>query len=414
MTISNSNPSNTSNDNQGGTTMAAKKTALKNPVPGDLHLPFQALETELRKECFERREETHTAVLALLGRQHHFVLGAPGTAKSHMVNRLALRIEGAEIFNILMTRFSQPEETFGGPNVKTLAETGRFERVSTGMLPEADIAFLDEVFKANAAILNSLLMAINERKYVRSGGDVVDIPLHSVFAASNELATSDELAAMWDRIHYRHYTSPLQESSNFIAMLDLEVTPTPEKLLTLDQLHAAFELVKQVEIPQEVMEAVVSLKASLLNDKIEVSDRRWREAVRSIRAESFYHGRMVAQVSDTRQLMHFLWQEPDQIKIVRRLVLELANPMEREAAELLDALVEAYAQYKESKKQAENKSARGTLTVEIFKKIEKTKTKFVDLRARQVKSGVSSDVMDELGDKIISYGNELLSDLSEG
>lgn len=373
----------------------------------DLALPFQNMEADLRTVVLERNEETHTAMLALIGRQHHFTLGVPGIAKSLLVDQLVKRIDGAIYFDILLMKHSQPDEVFGGPNVKKLAEEGIFERVTTGMLPEADIAMLDEVFKANAAILNAMLRAMNERKF-NKGVSLIDIPLHTIFAASNELADTEELAAMWDRLHFRHFSSPLQETSNFVKMISSNIPDDPQKFLTMLDIKAARRAASEVEITDEVLEATVLLKEQLLAESIEVSDRRWREAMKAIRSEAFYNGHSVAEIHDMRPLMHFLWSNPDHIKTVRRLVLELANPLEREAAELLDDLTESYAQYEAQFKDAENKQQKAAHGVEMFRKLNKAKDSYKELRKKQNKTGRGSDVMDELGAKIQSSGKQLL------
>lgn len=390
----------------------SKNTAIKHPVPNDAHLPFQALEKDMRTVLFERREEIHTAVLALLGRQHHFVLGAPGTAKSFLVDQICARINGAKKFSIVLNRFSQPEEVFGGPDVKKLAETGEFDRVTTGMLPEAHIGFMDEIFKANPAILNAQLKIMNERRFNRGHGVVEQVPLHTLFAASNELADSEELGALWDRLHYRHFTSPLQETTNFVKMLGLSVAATPVPILSMQDILDAYELVRQVEIPEDVYEGIVNLKASLLAENIEVSDRRWREAVMSIKAETFYQGHMVSGIDDLRPLQHFLWNDPEQIKKVRQLVLELANPLEREAAQLLDDLNDAHEVYKKKVADSDNGSAKAQLAIEVFNKLEKAKEQYRILKGKQAKSGRESDILDQLGEKLGQLAIEIYEALN--
>lgn len=379
---------------------------MTNPTTIDAS-KFHAMEDALRPVVLERHEEIHTGMLAMIGRQHHFTLGVPGIAKSLLVSELAKRVEGMSYFDLLFMKQSVPEEVFGGPNVKRLAEEGVFERVTTGMLPEADIAMLDEIFKANAAILNALLRALNERRF-NKGTTVIDIPLHTVFAASNELADTEELAALWDRLHFRHHAQPLQETTNFVSMISGDIDPDPAPVMTMLDIKAAHRQAAQVEITDEVLEAVVLLKSQMAEADIAVSDRRWREAMRAIRSEAFFNDHSVAEIHDMRPLMHFLWSNPDQIKDVRKLVLELANPLEREAATLLDDLTEAYAQYETQFKDAENKQAKAAHGVEMFRKLNKAKESYKDLRKRQGDTKRQSDVMDQLGSKIQTCGKQLL------
>ena len=132
-----------------------------------------------------------------LARQAPQAIGPPGSAKSELARRLHRAFDGARYFERLLTRFSTPEELFGPLSLKAL-EDDRYERLVDGYLPRAGIAFLDEVFKANSAILNNLLTVLNERVY-RRGAETHRLPLISAFAASNHLPEDDALGALFDR-----------------------------------------------------------------------------------------------------------------------------------------------------------------------------------------------------------------------
>ena len=141
-----------------------------------------ALREELRQTFLERGELIDGALAALLSAQNLLIIGPPGTAKSMLADELCRRIEGADYFQWLLTRFTAPEELFGAVSLKGL-EQDDYRRVTTRKLPEAHIAFLDEVFKANSSILNSILTIINERRF-HNGQQVHDVPLITLFGAS--------------------------------------------------------------------------------------------------------------------------------------------------------------------------------------------------------------------------------------
>ena len=129
---------------------------------------FQSLQTEMEGRLFERREEIEGLILAVLSRQHILLVGPKGAAKSMMIRMLAGSIQGAHYFERLLTRFTLPDELFGPVSISALKQD-RFSRITRGYLPEAHFAFLDELWKANSSILNSLLAIINERLFYNDG-----------------------------------------------------------------------------------------------------------------------------------------------------------------------------------------------------------------------------------------------------
>src|SRR6476646_691222 len=142
----------------------------------------QDVRTELVAAFPERETVIDGALAATVAGEHVLLLGPPGTGKSALVRALAAVFQG-RYFEALLTKFSTPEELFGPISLKAL-EQDRFERVVAGKLPEAEFAFVDECFKANSAILNSLLTLINERVF-HNDGQPVKVPLVTMFGASN-------------------------------------------------------------------------------------------------------------------------------------------------------------------------------------------------------------------------------------
>src|SRR6218665_1308534 len=115
------------------------------------------------KETFVGKNEIIDLLgIGLLARENAFLLGPPGTAKSAIVRSLSKGSEGDKNFEYLLTRFTEPNEIFGPFDIRKLKE-GELITNTDGMMPEASMVFLDEIFNANSAILNSLLMALNEK-----------------------------------------------------------------------------------------------------------------------------------------------------------------------------------------------------------------------------------------------------------
>jgi len=173
-------------------------------VDGQEHSVCQRLQQEvvepLRQRFVGRDEVIHLIAVAGVAREHLFLLGPPGTAKSALIRQFGQALQG-RYFEYLLTRFSEPNEILGPINIAELRE-GRVVTVTTGMLPEAEFVFLDELFNANSAILNNLLTVLNERVY-RRGLETHHLPLVSLFSASNHLPEDEALRALFDRFLLR-------------------------------------------------------------------------------------------------------------------------------------------------------------------------------------------------------------------
>lgn len=156
----------------------------------------------------ERESLLETIALAAVAREHVLVIGPPGTAKSIAVRRFA-RATGGTSFEYLLGRFTEPGEIFGPVDLRRLRE-GRVEIETAGMLPEADVAFLDEVFLGSSAILNTLLGILQERRF-RRGHTIVDCPLRVAVGAANALPDDESLVAFGDRFLLRVFVEPISD-----------------------------------------------------------------------------------------------------------------------------------------------------------------------------------------------------------
>lgn len=370
------------------------------------------IENDLNVDVLERQREIHAAIVALLSRKHFFMIGPPGVAKSFLVRRLIDRIDfGSDesaYFQWLLTKYTTPEEVFGPPSLAEL-EKGNYKRNTEQKLPRAHVAFLDEIFKANSSILNALLTIMNERLFFNNG-DQETVDLSSIFGASNEMPEDEGLHALWDRLHFRFYVQPVQESGNFVRMLSTHRDPNPEKRITWAEVKQVQTEVEKVELPTDVIDALRTLRDNLKKEGVEPTERRFVESLDIIRAEAYLAGRTVADLDDLRSLRHVMWSRLEDQRTVERTVLELGNPVDKEAHELLERVEGLDQALTEAIANADGPKAVAKQAVEIHAKLHKSKSKLDDLQKRAKEAGRESDTLNDLNRKFTAVAKRLMKD----
>jgi len=266
------------------------------PTLNDASASVQRALAAAGRGLVERDALLELVVLAAVAGEHVLVLGPPGTAKSAAVRRVA-RAVGGRYFEYLLGRFTEPSELFGPVDLRKLRE-GRVETETAGMLPEAELAFLDEVFLGSTAILNSLLGILAERVF-RRGHTVTRCPLRVCVGAANTLPDDESLAAFADRFLVRVFVDAiadarLEELLEHGWTLDADNHAPTTSLAHLDVLAEAARRVDLEPVRPALAHAIRRLRSAGIN----LSDRRLVKTQRLVAAAAALAGRTTATDGD--------------------------------------------------------------------------------------------------------------------
>ena len=278
----------------------------------------------LKRRFVGRDEVIDLIALAVVAGEHLFLHGPPGTAKSALIHEFATMVQGRS-FEYLLTRFSEPNEVFGPIDLARLRE-GTVATVITGMLPEAEFVFLDELFNANSAILNNLLTVLNERVY-RRGAEVHQLPLLSLFAASNALPEDESLRALFDRFLLRCHIDNLNREAMprlLAAGWELESSAPTQARVSASDLRALSQQVYQVDLAP-VTECYVEVVHKMRDLGIALSDRRAVKLLKVVAASAVLCGRSSLLVSDL-WVLRYAWDREEQIDPLAALINGVLEP----------------------------------------------------------------------------------------
>ncbi|MCG2881468.1 MAG: AAA family ATPase [Acidilobus sp.] len=357
--------------------------------------------TELESPFVGRHEEALVITLALLTGEHVVLIGEPGTAKSAIARRSADLLD-VKFFKYLLTKFTEPSELFGPLDIRALRQ-GSYRRITTGKLPEAEIAFLDEIFNANSAVLNSILSIMQER-VLYDGYTEIKVPLWTLVGASNRVPEEPELEALYDRFLFRQNVRPLDEEAwesliDAAWKLEMGNVEKPPKVMSMEDLRMLNSLLFKVDLTP-VKSKLLRLFMIMNEKELHISDRRKGKILKAVAAHALLNGRLQATESDLIVLKYTVPRDVDDFDKVNTILIEELKTKER----VLRELEEIAANVRASERSVAQLEAFDPRLLDIYKNLKVAKGKIQSL---------VQDVEDEEIRRKAEEVNELIENLTQ-
>lgn len=301
----------------------------------------------------DRKQIINDMFLAVVSKQHMVMIGDPGVGKSALVNDLTSRIEKSNIFSWQLNKTTDPSELFGPFSIKAM-ENDSFARKTEGTLIDAHIAYLDEVFKANSAVLNSLLQITNERTF-NNDGKTITCPLISIFASSNEWGEEEGLEAFTDRFIIKHHIKYLN-SRDLKKLLTIKIEKKSSKCndkLTLKEIEYLHNNLESVTISKKVLTMYIQCISLLKKSDVVISDRKAVQCLDILKASALLDDRLECIASDLKSLTNVLWDGKCNISIVTDIIEEIIFPLKKEYDSIksdINSIINSYSKINDNVK----------------------------------------------------------------
>lgn len=310
---------------------------------------IQLLRRQLNVVCLERKYQIDALIALMISKQHGLLLGPPGTGKSMLIQMLCEAFSG-NYFSMLISESSKLEQFFGPISIKGLQKDESYVRNFSKMLPEANIAYLDEIFKTGAGALNELLQIINERTY-KHGTDIINVPLRTVIGSSNELPEEGSGAAAFvDRFAWKSWVGYLQDDDNVDLLWDRTIDNCYPKISVKFQLSDLDTAKQQAENSIEIKSQKSILK--LLRRKLSeggytISDRRWQMILKFMQVFAWVRNESTVSLETIKLLLpDCMWQQPDEQKDIVVKINDVLNGLTARLEEIKSQAKSTTASFK--------------------------------------------------------------------
>lgn len=296
---------------------------------------------QMRDALIERDAEIDAAFQGLASEEHVLLVGRPGTAKTYLVTCMACCFRGSKRFDILLTKYSTPEEIVGPLNPEAFKK-GHYARNTASYLPEADMGSLDEVWKSSPAIMNTFLTMMQERKF-RDDGQWKDVPLRFLIGASNEYPVGEgfeSLAAAFDRFLIRRTVKPVSVARRHKLLYgDLREPKDIQPTMDMSDVDGIVKAAQSTKFSADAEGAMDRILDKLHAEGIQPGCRRLRKSVKVAKANAWLSGDAEVRSEHLECLSDVLWEDPlEQAAKAREIITKISNPV---GAEIASILVEA-------------------------------------------------------------------------
>jgi len=338
-------------------------------TPTQTQIPSKLIEirNKLNQIFVAREAEVDAIIVGLLSREPVILVGAPGTAKTALIESLG-KLVGGKVFTYLLSRFTEPDELFGALDIKAYRE-GKIQRVINNTILTANIVFLDEIFKASSAIRNTLLRVLNEREY-RYGDQVVKVEWLGFYTASNEISADAEDQAFYDRLVIRRFVKYVPNTAwkdLLIKGIEFEETNSLRPIVTIAEVKSlqaeVIRRFKAVKTNDTILSKYIEAIARLQEKNIILSDRRKIKVLKVASAFSLLYGSTAVSLDDVADALRLVAiHSEDDVKKVEEVIatvgLSEASMLMREIQTLITELKNVTQKIRETRDLNEFKELR--------------------------------------------------------
>ena len=374
-----------------------KNTSEKTDRIQTIQGKFKVCYNKLNQALIERNDEIKIILTSLIAGEHPLLIGPPGTAKSLLIDSLMKWISSGNKFSALMGKFTTPEELFGTVDLVKLTHDRVYTRNTSGQLPEADLAFLDEIFLSSSAVLNTLLKLLNERTWRNTCGTEIKVPLLMCLAAGNQFPEAKELGALYDRFLFRKKVKPIESQAgrdNLLFGGSHLVEFDSEEQITREEILFARKHSRGMPWHPIAKKAIIDVWNNVNRAGIRIGDRRMLKTKSAVQAYSFLNGNSEVQLKDILISVHSLWEDPqEQPEKVFKIVSSICDPTSGMVHDFRAVLLNLQEQLKD----------KNSKTVEVYRKAESLKKSV----QRAINESDDQDMTAELN-KLLQDADELV------